>query len=141
MSRRTESIPYMLVNECPWWVSVMLSGVVYVGMKSIAPGMLQDNPIAGPIMQALPQAAGIAAMSFLALAGLSLWRQFLAGVSKHRQNLVPRLPEHITQVVAPPSCPACGGNMVERTAKKGSRPGSRFWGCSNYPHCHGTRSL
>ena len=141
MSRRTESIPYMLVNECPWWVIVMLSGVVYVGMKSIAPGMLQDNPIGGPIMQALPQAAGIAAMSFLALAGLALWRQFLAGFFKRRQNRVPRQPASITQGVAPLICPACGGNMVERTAKNGPTAGSRFWGCSHYPHCHCTQSL
>ncbi len=38
-----------------------------------------------------------------------------------------------------PTCPACGNGMVLRTARKGSRAGSRFWGCSGYPRCSGTR--
>jgi len=40
-----------------------------------------------------------------------------------------------------PACPACGKPMVERTAKRGARPGSRFWGCVGYPSCRGTRNL
>jgi len=33
------------------------------------------------------------------------------------------------------SCPACGAEMVLRTAKKGSNTGNQFWGCSKYPAC------
>lgn len=40
-----------------------------------------------------------------------------------------------------PACPACGKPMVERTAKRGARPGSRFWGCVGYASCRGTRNL
>jgi len=40
-----------------------------------------------------------------------------------------------------PRCPSCGGTMVERTAKRGPRTGQRFWGCSSYPACKGTRSI
>lgn len=40
-----------------------------------------------------------------------------------------------------PACPACGKPMVQRTARRGARPGSRFWGCEGYPACRGTRSL
>lgn len=36
-------------------------------------------------------------------------------------------------------CPNCGGQMVPRTAKRGRRAGSKFWGCSRYPTCTGTR--
>lgn len=32
-------------------------------------------------------------------------------------------------------CPACAGEMVLRVAKKGQHPGSKFWGCSNFPKC------
>ncbi|MFL6260198.1 MAG: four helix bundle suffix domain-containing protein [Thermoanaerobaculia bacterium] len=39
----------------------------------------------------------------------------------------------------PPACPACGKGMVLRTARKGARAGSRFWGCAGYPECMGTR--
>ena len=40
-----------------------------------------------------------------------------------------------------PTCPACGKLMVLRTARKGGRAGSQFWGCSGYPECRGTREL
>jgi DNA-binding helix-hairpin-helix protein with protein kinase domain len=36
-------------------------------------------------------------------------------------------------------CPTCGSRMVARTAKRGRRAGSKFWGCSRYPNCRGTR--
>jgi ssDNA-binding Zn-finger/Zn-ribbon topoisomerase 1 len=31
--------------------------------------------------------------------------------------------------------------MVKRTTRRGSRAGSEFWGCSNYPVCSDTRGL
>jgi four helix bundle suffix protein len=37
-----------------------------------------------------------------------------------------------------PTCAACGRAMVLRTARKGSRAGSQFWGCSGYPECTAT---
>jgi restriction system protein len=40
-----------------------------------------------------------------------------------------------------PACPTCGAGMVLRTAGKGPRAGSRFWGCTGYPRCMGTRPL
>lgn len=53
--------------------------------------------------------------------------------------------------VAPPSppgvaasaaeCPACGSEMVKRTAKKGANAGGQFWGCARYPACRGIRPL
>jgi restriction system protein len=39
---------------------------------------------------------------------------------------------------APPNCPTCRSPMKLRTAKRGAKAGSRFWGCSRYPDCHGT---
>lgn len=38
-----------------------------------------------------------------------------------------------------PVCPSCGKRMVLRTARRGNNRGSRFWGCSRYPACRGTR--
>lgn len=32
-------------------------------------------------------------------------------------------------------CPRCGGELVERIAKKGEHAGNHFYGCSNYPKC------
>ncbi|MBI4626419.1 MAG: four helix bundle protein [Verrucomicrobia bacterium] len=40
-----------------------------------------------------------------------------------------------------PACPRCGKPMALRTARKGARAGSQFWGCSGFPECKGTRAL
>jgi hypothetical protein len=40
-----------------------------------------------------------------------------------------------------PLCPRCGRSMVERTARRGRHAGSRFFGCSGYPACRGTRTM
>jgi four helix bundle suffix protein len=40
-----------------------------------------------------------------------------------------------------PNCPLCGKPMTLRTARKGERAGSQFWGCSGYPECKGTMPL
>jgi len=50
----------------------------------------------------------------------------------------PPLPEcdHLT-----PDCPRCGAEMVIREAKKGSKVGSRFWGCPRFPACWGKREI
>ena len=42
---------------------------------------------------------------------------------------------------ATPECPQCGGEMVQRTAKKGPTAGAAFWGCSRYPNCRGSASI
>jgi restriction system protein len=38
-----------------------------------------------------------------------------------------------------PTCPLCQSSMVRRTARKGVKAGSQFWGCSQFPACRGTR--
>jgi len=46
-----------------------------------------------------------------------------------------------TPAQAAPDCPRCGKPMALRTARKGERAGSQFWGCSGFPECKGTRTL
>jgi len=38
-------------------------------------------------------------------------------------------------------CPTCNQPMVLRTARRGANAGEKFWGCSNYPKCRGTREI
>jgi restriction system protein len=38
-----------------------------------------------------------------------------------------------------PDCPNCGKPMAQRTARQGQKAGQRFWGCTGYPDCEGTR--
>jgi four helix bundle suffix protein len=39
------------------------------------------------------------------------------------------------------TCAVCGKAMMLRTARKGNRAGSQFWGCSGYPECRETMPL
>ena len=47
--------------------------------------------------------------------------------------------EHIEKAAIEPTCPICSQPMVMRTAHRGARAGSSFWGCRAYPKCRGTR--
>jgi restriction system protein len=40
---------------------------------------------------------------------------------------------------ATPPCPECSAPMVLRTARRGDKAGSTFFGCSRFPGCRGTR--
>ena len=44
---------------------------------------------------------------------------------------------------SPPACPQCRSGMVLRKARRGSKAGSSFWGCSEFPTkgCRGTRAI
>lgn len=50
------------------------------------------------------------------------------GESKSPQSLVP-------------SCPVCAKPMTRRVARKGSKVGEAFWGCTGFPTCRGTRTV
>jgi restriction system protein len=58
---------------------------------------------------------------------------YAARVQARSRSMVPVQP--------PLLCPRCGQPMVKRCAKKGPRSGEKFWGCSAYPDCKGTRPI
>lgn len=39
------------------------------------------------------------------------------------------------------NCPLCGGAMVQRIGRQGSKAGRAFWGCSDFPRCRGVRAI
>ena len=61
------------------------------------------------------------------------------------QYFNPEIVEPSSPVISPepetgtPLCPKCGSEMILRTAKNGANKGKKFWGCTNYPKCHGIR--
>lgn len=57
---------------------------------------------------------------------------FIQNVQRDRKAVPP---DSMASVV----CPQCGGEMVLRTARKGSNIGQKFWGCSRYPQCRTTK--
>jgi restriction system protein len=69
-------------------------------------------------------------------------------IKQARASLAPEKPTgRATAITVPaqlatgPQCPVCGSEMVKRTARKGSKAGSHFWGCSKFPTCKGTRAM
>lgn len=40
-----------------------------------------------------------------------------------------------------PKCPRCQSIMIERTARQGASAGKKFWGCTRFPACKGTRPI
>lgn len=75
-----------------------------------------------------------------------LLRQASAGVDRAPARVTPAVsaPPAATPNPAPTqvaSCPLCFKPMARRTAKRGVKAGSEFWGCTSYPACRGTRPL
>ena len=60
--------------------------------------------------------------------------------SQNPRPAPPSSPANPTQPTENPSkCPVCNSPMVLRTARKGVNAGSKFWGCSQFPNCRGTK--
>jgi restriction system protein len=62
--------------------------------------------------------------------------ELVRGVQSH-----PAAAADVTLAPSAPACPKCGSTMVTRTAKRGAKAGSSFWGCPKYPGCTGTRNF
>lgn len=56
-------------------------------------------------------------------------------VQNWRENLRKRINSMLDNMG--PMCPKCGSHMKERNG----RNKTKFWGCSNYPNCKGTRNI
>lgn len=68
--------------------------------------------------------------------GLSLPHRPAPTIARHSPTPSPTISSPAGGV----TCPSCGARMVRRTARRGSRSGRQFWGCSRYPSCRGTRN-
>jgi restriction system protein len=72
-------------------------------------------------------------------------REVKSVTKKLRNHQVGVTPEerapHLSVVNTEPECPQCSAKMVKRTATKGKYAGKKFWGCTNYPSCRGTRNI
>jgi len=63
-----------------------------------------------------------------------LQRRLAPGIKTNRTHL-----SNLNKAAKDPRCPTCGTALVLRTARKGSRAGSQFWGCAGFPKCRYTR--
>lgn len=75
MARRDESLLNLLV-ECPWWVSVLLSGMAYLFLKFIFPSITSHGMAANAFTKGLSDAAPLVGLVLLLpapIAALNSW--------------------------------------------------------------------
>lgn len=127
----------MMVHDFPWWVSVVLAGLVYGFMRWVCPHLMQDNAVMKIIFQGMAQVPWLGGFICLIMAGLAFFHQRVVKVIES-PKVSASAPE---PRLAPqsPGCPLCGNDMVQRQARRGATAGRFFWGCSGYPACKGTR--
>ena len=49
--------------------------------------------------------------------------------------------QHLLSLKSDEICPRCRGKLMKKTVKRGSRAGTQFLGCCNFPRCNYSRSL
>jgi hypothetical protein len=75
MARRDESILNLLV-ECAWWVSVLVSGIAFVGLRFILTSIDSGGMAASSFAKGLSSAAPLVALALLLpapIAALNSW--------------------------------------------------------------------
>jgi restriction system protein len=75
MARRDESILNLLVN-CPWWVSVLVSGIAFVILRFILPSIDFQNMVLNSFAKGLSIAAPFLALILLIPAPISALRSW-----------------------------------------------------------------
>lgn len=153
--RRTSPFEDLLeiAARLPWWLGVALAVVFYVWLHHVAtepmPTAPADMKNLGGLMVGVYWRGFASAFQYilpaacLLGAAVSAFRRFghgrgspgglgnakAAGASRSSST---------DSAESAPACPQCGAPMKQRTARKGAKAGSSFWGCSRYPQCRGT---
>ena len=144
MARRSSLFEDLMTvtAKFPWWVGVLLAIASYLGFHAIAAA-----PDA-PVPQTLEKFGDFTRGSlFKALAGFLQYvlpAGFLFGmigslISRQKKKDSVDLFDAGTASDSGAGCPSCGAPMKLRTARRGESSGERFYGCSKFPKCRGTR--
>jgi restriction system protein len=84
-----------------------------------------------------PDAVAFAKGKPIELVDSKALQRLVRGVqTSNRLAIISDEPDHLT-----PMCPRCNTPMVLREARRGAYAGQKFWGCTSYPKCRGTRQL
>ncbi|MDD5009240.1 MAG: topoisomerase DNA-binding C4 zinc finger domain-containing protein [Syntrophorhabdaceae bacterium] len=156
MQKRDEGIVKMLL-ESPWWVSIIVAFIAYIGIKFIIPSIIGGSPLFKGVAILLSSFAIWVALFFLvigAISALFAWRrgELLTGLTSvktiRRQVQTATTPKDSSVSESPRTyaeqkviCPICGSNMVLRKATRGVNAGKNFWGCEKFPSCRGIRNI
>lgn len=124
----TDASGERLIVQCKHWKNRR------VGVSRLRElwGVLSDEKADGAIFitsdSFTPEAIAFASGKRLELIDRSRLRAMIAAVKGSDTEPTPG-----------PECPRCGSPMLLRIAKRGDNVGEKFWGCSTYPACKGTR--
>ena len=139
---------FLLARLIPWWLSVAVAVLTYFFFSQYA-----NQPIA-PVRGTGAELSA----SMTAMLSTAIWKPFamvlqyvvplifgagalLSVLSARPRAVLPAPADDHEEDWTPsvPACPVCASPMVSRIARHGVNAGNRFWGCSQYPHCRGTR--
>lgn len=154
--RRTSPFEDLLeiVARLPWWLGLVLAVVFYVWLHHVAtepmPTAPADMKNLGGLMVGVYWRGFALAFQYilpgacLLGAAVSAYRRFGTRQGSPESLRYPRATAAAPSTASRSSgasvsaCPQCGAPMKQRTARKGAKTGSSFWGCSRYPQCRGT---
>ena len=106
-------------------------------------GVLVDRGAAGAKLVATTtftrDATEFAAGKPIELVGSAALLELLRGVQTSGNIPAPSPVRELDHIGS--ACPRCGSEMIMREARKGTNAGQRFWGCTHYPKCRGTRAI
>ncbi len=106
-------------------------------------GVLIDRGAAGAKLVATttftPDAIAFASGKPIELIGSTALLELIRGVQT--SGNIAAQPPVSEQDHSAPACPRCDSPMVIREARQGKNAGQRFWSCSNFPRCRGTRAI
>jgi restriction system protein len=128
---------FEIMTKVPWWIGVVLAIGFYLGLHAYA------SQVNEPLTNTAQAASLMVQTVFKTLAGIFQYILPLvclagAAVSAWKNSQGKSTGQFNATSPVAPSCPACGSRMVKREAKRGTKAGGYFWGCSEYPKCRGT---
>ena len=91
MARREEGLLDLLV-EVPWWISIIVGVIVYIGMRFVIPALSAGNAFSNALAQGISQFSWVA-LIFLLTAALSAFRSARKSQRLDRQTSIESIRE------------------------------------------------
>jgi restriction system protein len=145
MARRSSLFDDLMTAtaKLPWWIGVLVAIVSYLGFHAIAS---QPNALAPKTVEGLGEFSRAQLFKTMAIfLQYLLPVAFLFGaaaslISRGKKRDSVDLFDAGDIASSGEGCPICGSPMKVRIARRGGSRGERFYGCSKFPKCRGTRS-
>jgi hypothetical protein len=128
--------------KLPWWVGVLLALVSYLGFHAIAS---QPDAAATTDLKGLGEFSRAKLLKTMAsflqylLPVAFLFGAFGSLILRGKKPDANELLDAGDVRSSGEDCPTCGSAMKVRIARRGGSSGERFYGCSKFPKCRGTR--